>query len=160
MAVEDRVRRATQTDVAEIVRLAVQMYSSVDHHADEAWVSRMNVVVAERLDEDLVGWVVDAEGRSGLAACALLNLVPHLSPPGQVARWRGHVQWVSTDPADQRAGLGRALMEALMAYAESEGIEVLGLHATPAGRPLYERLGFEKDEGGTPMRARLPRRTT
>jgi GNAT superfamily N-acetyltransferase len=52
------------------------------------------------------------------------------------------VDQVETDPAHQRRGLGRLVMSTLAnAAAEQDATEgVLG--ATPAGRALYERMGW------------------
>lgn len=46
-------------------------------------------------------------------------------------------------PELQRCGIGRRLLEALIAEAQRRSIDVLGLVATPFGQPLYERYGFE-----------------
>lgn len=48
---------------------------------------------------------------------------------------------VVVDPALQRAGLGRALMYALLERIQARSIM---LNATAAGEPLYRKLGFER----------------
>jgi GNAT superfamily N-acetyltransferase len=48
---------------------------------------------------------------------------------------------VIVSPAQQGRGIGSNLMELLL---ETLGPRVTMLHATPAGQPLYEKLGFEK----------------
>ena len=58
----------------------------------------------------------------------------------------GSVGWVGTiwvDPARRGAGLGRALTQAVIDGLEAAGCRTLVLVATEAGRPLYERMGFE-----------------
>jgi GNAT superfamily N-acetyltransferase len=45
-------------------------------------------------------------------------------------------------PRFQRRGVGRAILASLIAEAECRGIGILGLVATPLGRPLYDRAGF------------------
>ena len=40
-------------------------------------------------------------------------------------------------------GVGRKLMEYLEEYAMTKGIKKLTLSATPAGRPFYEKVGFQ-----------------
>jgi len=47
---------------------------------------------------------------------------------------------VIVSPLEQGRGIGRKLMELEL---EALGKRVTFLHATPAGRPLYEKLGFE-----------------
>jgi GNAT superfamily N-acetyltransferase len=56
------------------------------------------------------------------------------------AGWIGTI-WVAT--AWRGRGLGRRLTEATIDLAEAAGCRTLILVATDAGRPLYERLGFE-----------------
>jgi GNAT superfamily N-acetyltransferase len=49
---------------------------------------------------------------------------------------------IVTEPAHQRRGLGRAVMRALQALARAHGRHAGVLVATPAGRALYESLGW------------------
>jgi GNAT superfamily N-acetyltransferase len=58
---------------------------------------------------------------------------------GPVA-WIGTI-WVASSARGQ--GLGRALTEAPIEAAQAAGCRTMVLVATDAGRPLYERLGFE-----------------
>jgi GNAT superfamily N-acetyltransferase len=63
-----------------------------------------------------------------------------------VASAHGRVGWVGTifvDEALRGKGVGRALTEAVMAALRAAGCSTLCLVATDAGRPIYERLGFE-----------------
>lgn len=45
-------------------------------------------------------------------------------------------------PTARRQGIGKQLMHAAIGVLQSRGIRAIGLDATPAGRPLYEQLGF------------------
>ncbi len=49
---------------------------------------------------------------------------------------------IVTEPAHQRRGLGRAVMHALQALGHAHGRHAGVLVATPAGRALYESLGW------------------
>jgi predicted N-acetyltransferase YhbS len=63
-----------------------------------------------------------------------------------VASLNGSVGWIGTvwvDPAWRRRGVGLELTRATIDAAESAGCRTLVLVATEAGRPMYERLGFE-----------------
>ncbi len=58
----------------------------------------------------------------------------------------GPVAWIGTiwvDPAWRGHGLGKALTRATIEAGEAAGCRALVLVATDAGRPLYERFGFE-----------------
>ena len=63
-----------------------------------------------------------------------------------IATANGPVGWVGTifvAPDRRREGLGDALTRAVIDDLESRGCRTLVLTATDAGRPLYERLGFQ-----------------
>jgi GNAT superfamily N-acetyltransferase len=54
-----------------------------------------------------------------------------------------YVALVATDPAHQRRGYAEAAMRhALEAAAQARGETPTVLHATEAGRPIYERMGY------------------
>jgi aralkylamine N-acetyltransferase len=52
---------------------------------------------------------------------------------------------VAVNPSWQRVGLGRALMERLIAALCSEKIEIISLYAEQDVVLLYEKLGFSKE---------------
>jgi GNAT superfamily N-acetyltransferase len=57
----------------------------------------------------------------------------------------GKVAWIAlvlVDPAWRRRGIGRALMEQALAFADQLDVATVRLDATPLGQPLYEQLGF------------------
>lgn len=117
------------------------MYKAVGARPTPQWALESTSVVAERLGRDLTGVVIDAP-EGGLAACGLLNIAPRLPRPGAHAQQMGYVQWVSTAPQHQRKGYARLVMKHLLEIAQERGIEVVELHASPAGKHLYQDLGF------------------
>ncbi len=64
--------------------------------------------------------------------------VGYLWPQNELAATLG---LVIVDPACQGGGVGRVIMSALFDKAGSRGISLI---ATAAGRPLYQKLGFEE----------------
>ena len=50
-------------------------------------------------------------------------------------------------PERQRGGVGRGILERLLAHAA--GRSIVALVATEAGRGLYERHGFRRESGGS-----------
>lgn len=56
-------------------------------------------------------------------------------------RW--HLDGLAVDPAYQRRGIGRKLMEWGMERAKEEGVPIT-LTSTPAGQRLYQKLGFRE----------------
>jgi GNAT superfamily N-acetyltransferase len=55
----------------------------------------------------------------------------------------GGVYWVGTRPEFARRGLGTACTAAVSGAAFDAGKPIVGLHATPMGLKVYERMGFE-----------------
>jgi GNAT superfamily N-acetyltransferase len=70
------------------------------------------------------------------------------------------VGMVLVDPEYRRRGIAMALMEKALDFLRGCGIRTIKLDATPAGQPLYERLGFQCESPlerweGTPDEDRL-----
>ena len=53
------------------------------------------------------------------------------------------VQYVATDPAFRRRGLAGRVLTAALSAASTDGVRTATLQASPDGRGLYERLGFQ-----------------
>jgi ribosomal protein S18 acetylase RimI-like enzyme len=49
---------------------------------------------------------------------------------------------VLVDPSYRNRGIGTSLLQRTIEYLDAAGIPTLKLDATPAGKPLYEKLGF------------------
>lgn len=54
------------------------------------------------------------------------------------------IHYVATAPSHQRRGLATRLLLALLAEARAAGLRTASLQASPAGAPVYERLGFRR----------------
>jgi GNAT superfamily N-acetyltransferase len=90
-----------------------------------------------------VGWI--AEQNATPIGMAMLLLRDHPPRPTGEAR-RGYVTSVYVMPQHRRQGVGRALMEAVIAYGREEGLQRLELRTSEQGRVLYERVGFTPQE--------------
>ena len=79
---------------------------------------------------------------------------------GGVVRF-DHFAWLglmAVQPGRQRAGLGRTVARAAIDWAQARGCSTVLLIATPAGIPLYRRLGFVPD-GDSQELSGVPRAT-
>lgn len=61
---------------------------------------------------------------------------------GSALAWIG---MMLVDAGHRRQGIGTALMKHALDYLNRAGVECIRLDATPAGRPVYERLGFQAE---------------
>src|SRR5207253_338766 len=69
------------------------------------------------------------------------GIVPRLKRYGRA----GWVGMVLVDPEFRRRGVATALMGAALDHLRRRGVTTVKLDATPAGRSVYERLGFEPE---------------
>src|SRR5215470_12333210 len=63
--------------------------------------------------------------------------------PGEDHAKRGWILNMYTEPRAWRQGAAKKLMQAMMEWCRSEGYGSVSLHASAAGRPVYESLGFQ-----------------
>ncbi|HEX2781452.1 MAG TPA: GNAT family N-acetyltransferase [Gemmatimonadaceae bacterium] len=140
-AAEYAVRRATRADMATIVRQRCAIFEEAGRTQYLELVERNFAAwLAERLDATYFHWLAEGEGRPvGGAGLLLLDWPPSpRDPRGGI----GYVYNVYVEPAHRRRGVARAVLEALHAWARERELGAVALHATDAGRPLYEALGY------------------
>ncbi|GLZ86758.1 N-acetyltransferase [Metapseudomonas resinovorans] len=96
----------------------------------------------ERLaDGRYYGFALMDDGKP-VAAIGLMSIdwPPHPAHPS--LDQRGYVLNVFVEPAYRRRGLASALMKLAEGEFEQRGLHFAVLHATEAGRPVYEELGW------------------
>ena len=99
------------------------------------WLERMMV------DGKYFGWITfDDERPVASAGLMLMDWPP--GPFDPVGEIRGYILNVFVEPEYRGRGLATNVVEACMAESQRRGIRVITLHASNAGRPLYEALGF------------------
>jgi GNAT superfamily N-acetyltransferase len=147
------IRAATADDAREVVRLARMMFEAMGIDASgPAWQLEGERHVRQRLGLDLAVFVAaHPEDADRLVASAAGTIAARLPGPRNGAGRVGYVQWVSTEPDFRRRGLGRRLMESLLAWYGANDVANVELHATPDGEPLYRSLGFG-DAGARALR--------
>jgi GNAT superfamily N-acetyltransferase len=100
------------------------------------------------------GFVAEAGGSAvGTAWLATIDRVPG---PAVWRRLAGHLQSVYVLPAHRNAGIGAALVEAVLDEAVHRGLDYLVVHPSERSFPLYRRLGFR--ETGAVLEADLRHR--
>jgi len=112
------VTRLTIDDIEDNVALAREV-GWPDTESDWTVLHRGAIVVGVRAEGGLVG-----QGALGLYGQA-----------GTIAK-------MIVAPRFQRHGMGQQILEVVLAEAQHRALTVLGLVATPFGRPLYARAGF------------------
>ena len=144
MAVE--IENATLADVPELIELRLKYL--VDDFGELAEGQRQEIprelepYLRFHMGRDLMVFVVREEN---IACCAWLLLVDK-PPSPRFPRGRTGVLFnVYTRPEHRRKGLASAVMRKLLDDARVRELDVVELHATDDGYPLYRSLGFEDD---------------
>lgn len=88
------------------------------------------------------GFIAEVDG-APIAGVGLMEIdwPPHPEHPDQDRR--GYVLNVYVEPGHRGQGAAKALMAAADAEFARRGLAFLVLHATAAGRPLYEQAGWK-----------------
>ena len=92
-------------------------------------------------DGRMTGLVAESDGEVvGALQIAWVDLPPSLR---DLRGRKAYLLGLYVVPAARQGGVARALVERAIEEARAGGVELITLHASDAGRPLYEKLGFE-----------------
>jgi GNAT superfamily N-acetyltransferase len=147
------VRLAIAADAPVLARHRAEMFRDMGELQDDHYAT-----LAAATERDLAAWLESGDYVSFVASPSehpgeivagagiqIRKLLPRPLPGGAGIRLgpEAIVVNVFTERAWRRRGIADQLMQHLIDWCRSHGIARLVLHASPDGRPLYERLGFE-----------------
>jgi ribosomal protein S18 acetylase RimI-like enzyme len=127
-------RRATSADIPEIVRVANAAFRVEDFFIDGDRTNADDVAV-QMARPHACFLVLDGESPTELAASVFV----------EIRGGRGYFAMLAVDPALQRNGLGRRLVEAVEQYCRAAGCDALDISVVNLRVELpafYRRLGF------------------
>jgi GNAT superfamily N-acetyltransferase len=139
------VRLAGSCDTAAIARHRRLMFDEMGLAAGAA-LERVESATRAALEHAMIEgyyrhWFAEAHGQ--IIAGAGVIVARWLPMPGEPALIRATVLNVYTEPAFRNRGLARRLMHTVIDWCRGQGLASVQLHASDAGRPLYEALGFK-----------------
>ncbi len=140
------IRRALPAEVPLLARHRRAMFEEMGYRdipALDAMCTAFEPWLAGRMASGEYVALVVEDAPGGIVAGAgvwFMDWPPHMIGPGAP---RANIVNVYTEPAWRRQGLARRLMEAALAECRNRGVRAVILHASDAGRPLYESLGFD-----------------
>ena len=145
------IRRCTRDDAATIARHRVEMFKDMGdvptvELASELLEKSTRALAVLLADDSYVGWFA-VDSHANVIAGAGVHIKPQLP---RISHDHLRVEDsavplavnVYTEPQWRGQGIARALMRVLMEWATAQGTDRVVLHASDAGRPLYESLGF------------------
>ena len=141
-----RIRQAGIEDLEHILHHRCAMFEEIGYH-DAAVLESVEALSREYFNEALrkgtyQSWLAeDADkqivGGGGIVIAAWPGY------PGEPHAERAWILNMYTEPRARRCGAARRLVEAMIEWCRMKGFGIVSLHASPAGRPLYETMGFE-----------------
>ena len=63
--------------------------------------------------------------------------------PGETLAKRAWILNMYTEPEARLRGVAKQILQTMLDWCRHRGFRTVSLHASPAGRPLYESLGFQ-----------------
>ncbi|NUT31993.1 MAG: GNAT family N-acetyltransferase [Hamadaea sp.] len=138
------IRALAPTDTAALARLRREWTEENagtaidDPEYDERFADWM-----ARTAGDRVAWVATVAGADG-EVVGMLNMAifERMPRPGVgTSRW-GYLANAYVRPEFRNAGVGKLLVDELVAYAQREGLARVVLHPSARAVPFYERAGF------------------
>jgi GNAT superfamily N-acetyltransferase len=149
------IRPATVDDADTIADHRARMFHEMGDVPTEA-VNELRAKSGARILEmimrdEYLGWLAfvstDPDVMVGGAGVQLRGVLPH--PLSEGDRWIGiangrHATVINvfTEPAWRRRGIAILLLQQIIDWARIKQLDRLVLHASDAGRTVYERLGF------------------
>ena len=139
-----RIRQATTADVDVILDHRRHMFADMgrgDEHARDVMVDAARPFIEAGLRTGSYrGWLVDVDGR--IVAGGGLAIVPFQPTPSDPRPQRVWIVNMYTEPGFRRQGLAKRVLDTMVVWCRNAGMKEVFLHASDAGRPLYELLGF------------------
>jgi GNAT superfamily N-acetyltransferase len=140
------IRLAVLEDAELIAQQRRQMFLDAGQPDDERMAAMFEAFVpwvrGKLAEEKYIGWLASEDGTiAGGAGLWLMEFPPHFLQVGPV---RGYLLNFYTAPEFRGRGLAKVLLKQAVEEARLRGCEVVTLHASKFGRPIYEKNGFKQ----------------
>jgi GNAT superfamily N-acetyltransferase len=150
---EIRIREAGVDDVPHLVHHRRAMFEDMKQgtaaELDRADERAHEYFVAALRAGTYKGWLaedvndVDDAAKPRVVAGGGLVIVPWAGYPGEKHAARVWIVNMYTEPRARRRGLAKKFVSIMTEWCRAEGFSSVSLHASDAGRLVYEGLGFQ-----------------
>lgn len=148
------LREATTSDIAILSKHRQWMFAEMQQSQTVGYASADVDAMAgdyerylqEHLGTAIRAWVMVADGpgdHERVVASGAILFQLWAPRPGDRTGWSALLHSIYTAPEFRQRGLARKITEQLVAVCRELGCKTVNLHASQAGRPLYESLGFQ-----------------
>jgi GNAT superfamily N-acetyltransferase len=141
------IRLARLNDGPELARLrwqfTVERHPSVTPLPD--FQAEFSAFLALALESGRWGiWVAEVDHR--LVGTVSVQLIDRVPRPVPTHRWKGYIKSAYVEPSLRNGGIGRALLDAAVAWAREQGAGSCIVWPSPRSLPFYRRAGFGATE--------------
>jgi L-amino acid N-acyltransferase YncA len=145
-----QIREAIPNDIPVLVKHRCAMFAdmienqTVNYTADDvaAMEAPYRTYLKKNLGRVVRAWVLENDGKIVASGAVLFN--NWLPRPGDHTTKSALLHSVYTEPDYRRRGLAKQIMQALLTECRRLDIQCINLHASDAGRPMYEAMGFKQ----------------
>ena len=139
------IRSATPADLAILIRHRRMMWWDMGRR-DETALSLMEAAARQYFqaavaDGSYRGFLAVNEEEEVIGGGGIV-ISPWPGVLGQLSASRAMILNLYVEAEFRRRGVARKLLAAMIAWCRGNGFANISLHASDAGRPLYEQLGF------------------
>lgn len=146
MASTIRIRRGTPADIPMIARHRMGMFSEMkigDPSDFDAYAAEFREFATQAMTTGTFhSWLAETESGE-IAGGGAIMVVPWPANPKHRKQQRAFLFNVFTEPAFRRQGIARSLVQTIVDWCREQGFGSVFLHASDAGRPLYQSMGFQ-----------------
>ncbi|MFX1250041.1 MAG: GNAT family N-acetyltransferase [Promethearchaeota archaeon] len=141
------IRKATLEDLDELVKLRLALLCEMVE-LDENYKAKLAESIQEYFvtkipKNEFYAWVAENDGQ----IIASSGLVFHQKPPihGNLTGREAYIMNMYTLPNWRNKGIATKLLNEVLKFVKEKNLIRIRLHATDAGRKIYEKAGFIPD---------------
>jgi GNAT superfamily N-acetyltransferase len=143
-----RIRRAGVGDLDILLRHRRAMFEEMGFR-DTAVLDRLEEISRQYFSEGLrtgmyAGWLAAECNQGDVVGGGGVVLARWPGYPGENLAERAWILNMYTEPEARRQGVAKKILEIIIDWCRERGLSAVSLHASPAGRPLYEVTGFQQ----------------
>lgn len=152
-------RMADLNDIKQLIKVRFDFFAEEnwDVSTEQSSIIKTNLhsYYKEQLNKNL--FVALAEKNGQIISVAFLAILEKAASPSFPTGKIGTLLNVMTYPDNRKMGYARKLLDMLIEQARYENLSFIELMASPSGKPLYQKLGFQEVQRSdfTPMKLNL-----
>lgn len=143
---EFHIREATLADLPHLIHHRRAMFEEMGHR-DAGVLDGVDKISTKYFESALrsgtyKAWLAEQSNGEVVAGGGVV-LADWPGFPGETLAQRAWILNMYAEPHARRQGLAKQLLHVILDWCRAHGLATVSLHASPAGRPLYESLGFQ-----------------